>query len=53
MYLYGYDPKSIEAGQEKPIKEDDHCQDATRYAVMGMWKYIRQLLPNLAEKEEK
>ncbi len=27
-----------------------NCQDATRYAVMGLWQYIRQLLPQLARE---
>lgn len=22
-----------------------NCQDGTRYAIMGVWKYIRKLLP--------
>lgn len=50
MYLYEYDPDSIEKGIEKPIKDNDHCQDATRYAIMGLWQYIRQLLPQLARE---
>ena len=50
MYMYSYDPDSIEKGLEKPIKDNDHCQDATRYAVMGLWQYIRQLLPQLARE---
>lgn len=45
MGLYQYDPKSIERGKEEVIKTNDHCQDATRYAVMGMWKRIAFLLP--------
>lgn len=52
MYLYAYDEDSIEKGQEKPIKENDHCEDATRYAVMGMWKDIRKVLPMLRGKED-
>jgi hypothetical protein len=49
--LYSYDKKSIERGKEEPIKESDHCQDATRYCIMGMWKQIRRLLP-YDDKEE-
>lgn len=45
MYLYEYDPDSIDKGQEKPIKANDHGQDATRYCIMGLWKYVRQMLP--------
>lgn len=51
MYLYEYDEKSIERGQEQPNKENDHCQDATRYAIMGMWGTIKNLLPNLKYME--
>lgn len=51
MGLYQYDKKSIEKGKEIPIKEDDHCCDAMRYAVMGAWKYIKYWLP--ADMEEK
>lgn len=50
MYLYSYDPDSVERGEEKPIKTSDHCQDATRYAVMGAWKWIKQMLPQLAKE---
>lgn len=42
---YAYDPKSIEKGKEEPIKLDDHCSDAERYLVMGMWAKIRHWLP--------
>lgn len=45
FYLYRYDPDSIEKGVEKPIKDNDHCCDASRYLVMGFWKYIKNLLP--------
>ena len=37
--------KSIENGQEKPLKEKDHTMDAMRYYIMGLWKYIRRFLP--------
>ena len=42
---YAYDPKSIEKGKEEPIKLDDHCSDAERYLVMGMWAKIWHWLP--------
>lgn len=45
MYLYNYDPDSIDRGKEEPIKENDHCCDATRYAVMIAWQYILSMLP--------
>lgn len=49
--VYGYDPKSIERGKEEPVKIDDHCMDAIRYMVMGMWTKIKAWLP-LSEQEE-
>lgn len=42
---YEYDKKSIERGKESPVKEDDHCMDALRYAVMGMWNKIKHYIP--------
>jgi PBSX family phage terminase large subunit len=42
---YEYDKKSIERGKEVPVKMDDHCMDAIRYAVMGAWSRIRHWLP--------
>lgn len=48
--LYEYDPKSIEKGNEVPLKTNDHCQDATRYCIMGLWKKIKYFLP-AAERE--
>lgn len=50
MGLYEYDPKSVERGKEEPLKINDHCQDATRYVVMGMWHKIKQFLP-ISEQE--
>lgn len=49
--LYEYDKKSIEKGKEVPVKENDHCCDAIRYAVMGAWTKIKRWLPE-DEKEE-
>ena len=49
--LYEYDKKSIEAGKEVPVKQNDHCMDAMRYVVMGMWKYLKYFLP-AAEQED-
>lgn len=43
--IYAYDPKSIEAGDEKPLKINDHCCDAWRYLVMGLWSKIKYFLP--------
>lgn len=42
---YGYDKDSIERGEEKPVKIDDHCCDAWRYLIMGMWDKIKRFLP--------
>ena len=42
---YEYDKKSIENGKEVPVKEDDHCMDAIRYMVMGVWDRIKHWLP--------
>lgn len=44
--VYEYDKKSIEKGKEVPVKENDHCMDAIRYAVMGAWSKIKYWLPN-------
>ena len=43
--IYEYDKDSIEKGKEKPVKIDDHCMDAIRYLVMGMWTKIKHWLP--------
>lgn len=50
--LYEYDKKSIEKGKEIPIKENDHCMDAIRYAVMGAWKKIKYWLPEDDKEDE-
>lgn len=49
--LYEYDSKSIERGKEVPVKENDHCMDAIRYCVMGLWKKLKQYLPR-EERED-
>lgn len=43
--VYEYDKKSIEKGKEVPVKENDHCMDAIRYAVMGAWSKMKYWLP--------
>lgn len=48
---YEYDKKSIEKGKETPVKIDDHCMDAIRYVVMGMWIWLKRFLPR-AEQED-
>lgn len=51
MSLYKYDEKSIERGHEVPLKANDHGCDAERYLCMGMWKYLKHLLPSLEDYE--
>ena len=51
MGTYEYDPKSVEAGKEKPLKIDDHCCDAWRYLTMGLWNKIKYFLP-AGERDE-
>ncbi len=43
--VYEYDKDSIEKGKEEPVKIDDHCMDAIRYVVMGLWLKIKRWLP--------
>lgn len=50
--LYQYDPKSIERGEEVPLKINDHCCDALRYLVMGMWSRVRFMLPPIERGED-
>ena len=50
--LYQYDPKSIERGEEVPLKINDHCCDALRYLVMGMWSRIKFMLPPIERGED-
>ena len=50
IVIYSYDKKSIESGIEKPVK-DDHCMDALRYYIMGIWKYIKRYLPDVEKNE--
>lgn len=50
--VYEYDKKSIERGEEKPIKENDHCMDGIRYMCMGMWSKIKRFLPTEEAAEE-
>lgn len=50
MGLYRYNEKTVENGKEEPLKVNDHCQDAARYLVNGMWHMINQFLP-MSERE--
>ena len=49
MPLYEWDKDLLDKGKEVPVKTNDHCQDATRYLVMGFWKFIKQMLPMLGD----
>ena len=35
----------LDKGKEEVIKQNDHCCDALRYYIMGMWNYLKMLLP--------
>ena len=50
--IYEYDKKSIEKGEEVPVKENDHCCDGLRYACMSAWTYIKRWLPAEIEEQE-
>lgn len=52
MYLYEYDKDLLDKGKEVPIKQNDHCMDALRYLIMGIWKFIKQILPILRDLEK-
>lgn len=34
---YRWDPKASLRGEDKPLKENDHCMDALRYGLMSEW----------------
>lgn len=52
MYLYKYDEDSVEKGKEVPVKVNDHAMDAMRYLVMGMWRYLKHMLPQLEDGKD-
>lgn len=49
---YEYDKKALENGKEVPVKMDDHCMDAERYLVMGLWSRLKQFLPKAERGDE-
>lgn len=49
LELYSYDPKSIERGEEKPIKDNDHHMDGIRYLIMEQYGLMKQMIRTLAE----
>ena len=53
LLLYEYDKKAIEKGQEIPVKQNDHCMDALRYAIMGSWGKIKRFFPIKIELAER
>jgi len=52
-YQYKWNEDLLDKGKEEPVKENDHCSDGERYAIMGVWNYIRQLLPFIDVEEKK
>ena len=43
--MYSYDKDLLDKGKEVPVKQNDHCEDAFRYLIMGIWKFIKIILP--------
>ena len=43
---YRWDPKAQAAGQDKPLKHDDHACDALRYALMARRREINRRVMN-------
>lgn len=43
--LYSWDVKAAEGGEERPLKVNDHSQDADRYAVMDLFPEWRMIMP--------
>lgn len=43
--LYKYNKDLLDKGKEEVVKTNDHCCDAMRYYIMGMWRYLKLLLP--------
>lgn len=41
---YRWDPKAQEKGEDKPIKQDDHCMDAFRYVCNGNRQMLQHKL---------
>lgn len=49
--LYEYDKDLLDRGKEQPVKLNDHCMDAVRYLVMGLWSKLKYFLP-VTERED-
>lgn len=52
LYLYTWNMDLVDKGREEVIKANDHCMDAMRYAFMGMWRFVKQMLPLIAGKDD-
>lgn len=52
MGLYKYNKDLLDKGKEEVIKTNDHCCDALRYYIMGMWRYFKMLLPSTERGDE-
>lgn len=52
MGMYKYNKDLLDKGREEVIKTNDHGCDALRYYVMGMWKYLKHLLPATERGDE-
>lgn len=46
-YMYKYDEDLLDKGKEVPVKQNDHCSDAERYTIMGLWRFLKNMLPIL------
>lgn len=49
--MIAYDKDALDRGKEQPVKMNDHCMDALRYLVMGLWNKLKYFLP-VGEREE-
>lgn len=52
LSVYRWDPKAQEKGEDKPIKQNDHCMDGLRYIVMGtrmIWQRIISSKPTVVD----
>lgn len=50
--MYKYNKDLLDKGKEEVVKTNDHGCDALRYYIMGMWRYLRLLLP-ITERGDK
>lgn len=50
--MYKYNKDLLDKGKEEVVKTNDHGCDCLRYYIMGMWRYLRLLLP-ITERGDK